>query len=110
MWVIALILVVLWLPGLPRTASIWRQFRLQAWRQRSLAEFEAWLALAIAGRYHRQTHRALGISPLAAWEGAQTHQRRGARERPGELTFARNYVELRIPGEGLSPVKTFPWS
>ncbi len=36
----------------------------------TLAEFEAWLALEIAGRYHRQTHRALGISPLAAWQAA----------------------------------------
>jgi len=36
----------------------------------TLAEFEAWLALEIAGRYHRQPHRALGISPLAAWEAA----------------------------------------
>jgi len=36
----------------------------------TLAEFEAWLALEIAGRYHRQTHRALGTSPLAAWEAA----------------------------------------
>jgi len=36
----------------------------------TLAEFEAWLALEIAGRYHRQTHRAIGISPLAAWEAA----------------------------------------
>jgi putative transposase len=37
----------------------------------TLAEFEAWLALEIAGRYHRQTHRALGVSPLAAWEAAR---------------------------------------
>jgi putative transposase len=36
----------------------------------TLAEFEAWLALEIAGRYHRQTHRALGMSPLGAWEAA----------------------------------------
>ncbi len=36
----------------------------------TLTEFEAWLALEIAGRYHRQTHRALGISPLAAWQAA----------------------------------------
>jgi len=36
----------------------------------TLAEFEAWLALEIAGRYHRQPHRALGISPLAGWEAA----------------------------------------
>jgi putative transposase len=37
----------------------------------TLAEFEAWLALEIAGRYHRRTHRALGVSPLAAWEAAR---------------------------------------
>jgi putative transposase len=37
----------------------------------TLAELEAWLALEIAGRYHRQTHRALGVSPLAAWEAAR---------------------------------------
>lgn len=36
----------------------------------TLAEFESWLALEIAGRYHRHPHRALGISPLAAWEVA----------------------------------------
>ena len=34
----------------------------------TLAEFEKWLALEIAGRYHRDTHRGLGVSPLAAWE------------------------------------------
>jgi putative transposase len=39
----------------------------------TLAELESWLALEIAGRYHRQTHRALGISPLAAWEAAREH-------------------------------------
>src|SRR5882724_8873352 len=37
----------------------------------TLAELESWLALEMAGRYHRQTHRALGISPLAAWEAAR---------------------------------------
>jgi putative transposase len=37
----------------------------------TLAEFEKWLALEIAGRYHRDRHRGLGISPLAAWEAGK---------------------------------------
>jgi putative transposase len=36
----------------------------------TIAELESWIALEIAGRYHRKTHRSLGISPLAAWEAA----------------------------------------
>jgi putative transposase len=34
----------------------------------TLDELERWLTLAIVGVYHRATHRALGTSPLAAWE------------------------------------------
>lgn len=34
----------------------------------TLPELERWLAHAIAGLYHRTVHRALGITPLAAWE------------------------------------------
>ncbi len=37
----------------------------------TLAEIEAWLAVEIAGRYHRKTHRSLGVSPLSAWEAAR---------------------------------------
>jgi putative transposase len=36
----------------------------------TIAELESWIALEIAGRYHRKTHRSLGVSPLAAWEAA----------------------------------------
>jgi putative transposase len=36
----------------------------------TISELEAWIALEIAGRYHRKTHRAIGVSPLASWEAA----------------------------------------
>jgi putative transposase len=36
----------------------------------TFAELESWIALEIAGRYHRKTHRSLGIAPLTAWEAA----------------------------------------
>ena len=36
----------------------------------TIAELESWIALEIAGRYHRNPHRSLGTSPLAAWEAA----------------------------------------
>lgn len=34
----------------------------------SLAELEAYLALEITGAYHARLHRALGLSPVAAWQ------------------------------------------
>ena len=34
----------------------------------TLEELERWLGHAIAGIYHRTTHRALGTTPVAAWE------------------------------------------
>ena len=33
----------------------------------SLSEFAHWLCLEIAGEYHQDTHRMLGIAPAAAW-------------------------------------------
>jgi len=33
----------------------------------TLSEFAHWLCLEIAGRYHHDTHRMLGIAPAAAW-------------------------------------------
>jgi putative transposase len=42
----------------------------QAMAVMTISELEAWIALEIAGRYHRKTHRAIGVSPLAAWEAA----------------------------------------
>lgn len=34
----------------------------------TLEELEHWLAHAISGLYHRAVHRALSVTPLAAWE------------------------------------------
>jgi putative transposase len=34
----------------------------------TLAEVERWLGHAIAGVYHRELHRGIGTTPLAAWE------------------------------------------
>jgi putative transposase len=34
----------------------------------TMDELERWLAHAITGVYHRQVHRSLGTTPLAAWE------------------------------------------
>ena len=34
----------------------------------TIEELERWLAHAIAGVYHRTVHRALGTTPLAAWQ------------------------------------------
>jgi putative transposase len=36
----------------------------------TICELDAWMALEIAGPGHRKTHRAIGVSPLAAWEAA----------------------------------------
>jgi putative transposase len=33
----------------------------------TLSEFARWLCLEIAGRYHQEEHRMLGVSPAAAW-------------------------------------------
>jgi putative transposase len=33
----------------------------------TLSEFAHWLCLEIAGRYHHDTHRMLGMAPAAAW-------------------------------------------
>jgi len=34
----------------------------------TIEELERWLALAVAGEYHRTEHRALATTPIAAWE------------------------------------------
>lgn len=35
----------------------------------TLQELERWLAHATARDYHRNTHGALNVPPLAAWQG-----------------------------------------
>jgi len=48
----------------------------------TLDEIERWLAHAIVGVYHRDLHRGIGTTPLAAWErglvGDEEHPGRGA--------------------------------
>jgi putative transposase len=34
----------------------------------TLSEFEHWLSVEISERYHRDIHRAIGATPLSAWE------------------------------------------
>jgi putative transposase len=36
----------------------------------TIDEVEMWLGHAIAGVYHRELHRSIGVTPLAAWERA----------------------------------------
>src|SRR5450755_2461392 len=36
----------------------------------TLSEFAHWLCLEIAGRYHQDEHRILGMSPAAAWSAS----------------------------------------
>lgn len=60
----------------------------------TLAEFENWLALEIAGVYHRRTHRVLGVSPLAAWEAALS---RGVTPSlPDARQFTLNFLPLEV--------------
>ena len=46
----------------------------------TLDEVERWLAHAIAGVYHRELHRGIGMTPLAAWQRGIAGDERGARD------------------------------
>jgi putative transposase len=48
----------------------------------TISELEAWIALEIAGRYHRKTHRAIGVSPPRVVGG-------GGQQRPVSETTVR---------------------
>ena len=60
----------------------------------TLAEFERWLALQIAGIYHHRIHRILGVSPLAAWQTALEHDLRPSL--PDARPFTLNFLPLEI--------------
>ncbi len=66
----------------------------------TLPELERWLGHAIAGVYHRDLHRALGTTPLAAWkrgiEGDAGTLGRGA---PPTVTDARRLLIDFLPIE-----------
>ena len=44
----------------------------------TIDEMERWLAHAIAGVYHRELHRGIGMPPLAAWAARNRGRRRDA--------------------------------
>jgi putative transposase len=58
----------------------------------TIADLESWIALEIAGRYHRKTHRSLGVSPLAAWEAAISKGEFPA----GECVLVADHVQITI--------------
>lgn len=64
----------------------------------TLDEVERWLGHAIAGVYHRDLHRGLGITPLAAWQrgiaGDGTTLGRGE---PTAVTDARRFLIDFLP-------------
>ncbi|MBS7697482.1 Mu transposase C-terminal domain-containing protein [Chelatococcus sp. YT9] len=64
----------------------------------TLDEVERWLGYAIAGVYHRDLHRGLGITPLAAWQrgiaGDGTTLGRGE---PTAVTDARRFLIDFLP-------------
>lgn len=66
----------------------------------TLAEIERWLAHAIVGVYHRDLHRGIGTTPLAAWErglvGDDTNPGRGT---PVAVTDQRRFLIDFLPLE-----------
>lgn len=66
----------------------------------TLDEVERWLGHAVAGLYHRDLHRGLGTTPLAAWErgiiGDETTLGRGA---PRAVTDPRRFLIDFLPIE-----------
>jgi putative transposase len=84
----------------------------------TIDEVERWLTHAIAGVYHRDEHRALGIPPLVAWErgilGDDTTPGRGEPVRitdPRRLLIDFLPIERRlIRREGVSLFSIHYWS
>ena len=84
----------------------------------TIEELERWLGHAIAGVYHRTVHRALGTTPLAAWErgilGDATTPGRG--EPPGFPTrggFVIDFLPMErrlVRREGVSLHSIYYWS
>lgn len=66
----------------------------------TLDEIERWLAHAIAGVYHRELHRGIGTTPLAAWErGILGDGDRPGRGAPVPVADARRFVLDFLPFE-----------
>jgi len=84
----------------------------------TIEELERWLGHAVAGEYHRNVHRALGTTPIAAWErgiaGDATTLGRGE---PVAVTDPRRLLidflpleRRRIRREGVALHSIYYWS
>jgi len=84
----------------------------------TIDELERWLAHAIAGIYHCTVHRALGTTPLAAWErgilgDADTPGRGEPVSVPDERRFLIDFLPIErrlIRREGISLHSIHYWS
>lgn len=84
----------------------------------TIDELERWLAHAIAGLYHRTVHRALGMTPLAAWQrgivgDAITPGRGEPVSVPDERRFLIDFLPIErrlIRREGISLHSIHYWS
>jgi putative transposase len=84
----------------------------------TIDELERWFAHAIAGIYHRTVHRALGTTPLAAWQrgivgDADTPGRGEPVSVPDERRFLIDFLPIErrlIRREGISLHSIHYWS
>jgi putative transposase len=98
------------LPGASQTIEIRRRKKApppEASAKLSLREFERWLVLEIAQRYHHSEHRGLmGSTPDAAWRAMQPKQVRKVPSDPAQqLRFLIQFLPLQhrtIQNDGLS--------
>ena len=66
----------------------------------TLDEIERWLAHAVVGVYHREVHRGIGTTPLAAWErGIVGDGERPGRGAPVPVADARRFLLDFLPYE-----------
>ncbi len=66
----------------------------------TLEEIERWLAHAIVGVYHRELHRGIGTTPLAAWErGIVGDTERPGRGAPVQVADPRRFLLDFLPFE-----------
>jgi putative transposase len=66
----------------------------------TLDEIERWLAHATVGVYHRELHRGIGTTPVAAWErGIVGDEDRPGRGAPVPVADARRFVLDFLPFE-----------
>ncbi len=66
----------------------------------TLDEVERWLGHAIAGVYHRELHRGIGIPPIEAWRrGIVGHAQSLGRGEPSEVADPRRFLIDFLPME-----------